>query len=878
MASIVGENPNLVTYITHGENQIATKSDLTDGETNIDCNQMIINGDCKVTGNISAANYDSKAVVTSVGTPIAATDNNGVTVSSNTLKCEYADATHNGIVSTSGQTFAGTKTFSDVVITNSINAPCPDHSYSLFLNHSVASDLVNYRNADFTISAATAQNINYSIIVGDGTKLLVSAAGSTEAKFATALKNPNLTKLSQGIYESHIFASVDDDTAATNILFKIYRDINGTPSLLATSSSMLLTTSLLANVATVAIPDTNYVPSQDRIIIELWAQTTSITTRTITIQYEGSNNYSFIYTPISTFVPTNLTSLNVSGDTICKGNIYMAKYNTFLGPSGDFNTYYSNQFYQDGYDKFHTIMGGSYDSTNFRSGSTYPVFSVSKANSVLSFNYATSAAANSIIAPVSAISIDSTGNVTIPALTATSLTVGTSGCSISSDVKVYAGASTVATIGTSGYLSCGAMGVKGTFHMLDSNSNSFCSITTSGALNCETCQVNTLTAGGDHTYNHVLRGNFSQYSDDGKTTYCTISSSGAITTTSSISCTSGTLSCGNATIGSSTSSAHIIKGSLTQQSTDGKTNYVTIGNDGTLTTSAGINCYNNISAIGTLLSGGSISCTGSATTGALSCGVINSGTNSISCGSIASSVAASNSTIVSTMYNSALSNGYAHGLQIGYNGNAHNAARIAFNSTADGSTSNSLSFNVASPTISDITIDSSGVTTFNNTTASSAYNNGSVVLSGGLGLAGRISTNSGIMLPTGNTLLSVYEEVDFGPTKYKSGTNVSSSDVTLKLRRVGKLCSIIFPYTFVTGGGTGVYTVTVKDALPAGYYSNTYTIGGPIRTYINGSVNSGYWYVGTDGILVSEYDSVVRSGNCSFFAQYGGGIVTYAID
>lgn len=54
--------------------------------------------------------------------PIAATDNNGIIITPTTIGLEYADATHNGIVSTAPQSFAGSKSFIDGINTNTIDA------------------------------------------------------------------------------------------------------------------------------------------------------------------------------------------------------------------------------------------------------------------------------------------------------------------------------------------------------------------------------------------------------------------------------------------------------------------------------------------------------------------------------------------------------------------------------------------------------------------------------------------------------------------------------------------------------------------------------------------------------------------------------------
>lgn len=51
----------------------------------------------------------------SVTGPIAAIDNNGAIITNGQLQLEFADGTHNGIVSTTGQFFSGVKSFNDSI-------------------------------------------------------------------------------------------------------------------------------------------------------------------------------------------------------------------------------------------------------------------------------------------------------------------------------------------------------------------------------------------------------------------------------------------------------------------------------------------------------------------------------------------------------------------------------------------------------------------------------------------------------------------------------------------------------------------------------------------------------------------------------------------
>ena len=60
-----------------------------------------------------------------VGAPITAVDNNGITLSGSVLAMEKADETHGGIVTNSAQTFGGVKTFADILRVGEIRAEAP---------------------------------------------------------------------------------------------------------------------------------------------------------------------------------------------------------------------------------------------------------------------------------------------------------------------------------------------------------------------------------------------------------------------------------------------------------------------------------------------------------------------------------------------------------------------------------------------------------------------------------------------------------------------------------------------------------------------------------------------------------------------------------
>lgn len=74
---------------------------------------------CDSNGILGTTGFTSSAI--SINAPIVATDNNGVVVASNVLQMEFADVSHNGIVSTVAATYSGTKTFNNGISTAPAN-------------------------------------------------------------------------------------------------------------------------------------------------------------------------------------------------------------------------------------------------------------------------------------------------------------------------------------------------------------------------------------------------------------------------------------------------------------------------------------------------------------------------------------------------------------------------------------------------------------------------------------------------------------------------------------------------------------------------------------------------------------------------------------
>ncbi len=88
--------------------------------------------------------------------PITATDSNGILLYNDNLQLQYADATHPGLVSTSAQTFAGTKTFDVINLPNTTSSVGIINQNGSRFIHSKGSDnlFAGIQSGNFTLSGS----------------------------------------------------------------------------------------------------------------------------------------------------------------------------------------------------------------------------------------------------------------------------------------------------------------------------------------------------------------------------------------------------------------------------------------------------------------------------------------------------------------------------------------------------------------------------------------------------------------------------------------------------------------------------------------------------------------------------------------------------
>jgi len=155
----------------------------------------------------------------------------------------------------------------------------------------VSSDIATYFNLVDSVSG----------IESDSTATGNSGSGEVLIKsFATISGSPNLVALPKGIWDFNIYRYVDSDVGISQLRIKVYtRTAGGTETLLFTTTGIHIT-------ETVVTPETisydyqtdTILNSTDRIVVKIYAITTSGATRTFHFVFDGTAHTSHFHTPI----------------------------------------------------------------------------------------------------------------------------------------------------------------------------------------------------------------------------------------------------------------------------------------------------------------------------------------------------------------------------------------------------------------------------------------------------------------------------------------------------------------------------------------------------------------------------------------------------
>lgn len=154
----------------------------------------------------STATWQSASGCLTIGSPAAATDNNGATITGGTLNMEFADATHNGILSTTSQTISGSKTLNAITDASTFVSVSDDTRKAQFSCNSIApghtSSIIIPNSSGTLVLTSTAQTVsNKTLLVN--TTVLADSIDATKRAILFA------SQISTGTTRNFIFPDID---------------------------------------------------------------------------------------------------------------------------------------------------------------------------------------------------------------------------------------------------------------------------------------------------------------------------------------------------------------------------------------------------------------------------------------------------------------------------------------------------------------------------------------------------------------------------------------------------------------------------------------------------------------------------------------------
>jgi hypothetical protein len=155
-----------------------------------------------------------------------------------------------------------------------------------------ASDVSGY----FTIQDylnPTETDLTATVNSGSGEVLIKS--------FVNSLGSPNITLLDKGTWDFNFYRYVDTDNGISQIRFKVYlRTAGGSETLLFTATGEhIQDTSIGYEAVSYYYPDHTVISPTDRIVVKVYAITTSNSNRTVHFVFDDSIHASHIHTPIT---------------------------------------------------------------------------------------------------------------------------------------------------------------------------------------------------------------------------------------------------------------------------------------------------------------------------------------------------------------------------------------------------------------------------------------------------------------------------------------------------------------------------------------------------------------------------------------------------
>jgi hypothetical protein len=181
-----------------------------------------------------------------------------------------------------------------------------------------------YQSTLFLHTAASGVS-TYKRLLGSPSPLAQTTAtqtannGSGEVLIAGFVTQPvGVTSINGNVWSFKTFCHMDSATGVSNIVVRVYkRDTVGAETQLFTDQTAEINATTVTQFDIDSVQTSFTTAATDRIVVKYFAKTTSGSTRTFTLYFQGTDNYSHINTPVS------FSALTVATDTIwaAKGDI-----------------------------------------------------------------------------------------------------------------------------------------------------------------------------------------------------------------------------------------------------------------------------------------------------------------------------------------------------------------------------------------------------------------------------------------------------------------------------------------------------------------------------------------------------------------------------
>lgn len=158
--------------------------------------------------------------------------------------------------------------------------------------HDIASGIPTYFKLLRNAPSAAEDIDTVTVKSTDGLKLIEA--------YATDGGDPDALSISNGTWEFDIYSYVDNaSVGSTTIVVHIYkRDIAATETLLFSATSARITNTVVQLNTLLSVQQQFSLAQTDRIVFKVYAQTTSVPNRAVSLVHDGTAHFTHFHTPI----------------------------------------------------------------------------------------------------------------------------------------------------------------------------------------------------------------------------------------------------------------------------------------------------------------------------------------------------------------------------------------------------------------------------------------------------------------------------------------------------------------------------------------------------------------------------------------------------